>query len=135
MSDPEGELLPAGELGSGDSGIAEVGGSFSSALSIFGCQVFIARGSRAAPDLVSGGVVLSYTIGMTTFVDWILGRGEMLPSRKRFERGLVEVLRASSSDALRMTSLPHPPNSLSEGVIEGGEGGHYCSFGAQDLLA
>jgi len=35
VGDPEGGVLLAGEAGSGDSGIAEVGGSFSSALSIF----------------------------------------------------------------------------------------------------
>jgi hypothetical protein len=59
----------------------------------------------------------------------------MLPSRRRFERCSVEVLPASSSDALRMTPLPDSPNSLREGVIEGGEGGDYGGFGAQDLLA
>ena len=35
VGDPKGGVLMAGEAGSGDSGIAEVGGSFSSALSIF----------------------------------------------------------------------------------------------------
>jgi hypothetical protein len=54
VGDPEGEVLGAGETGSGDSGIAEVGGSFSSGLSIFGCHVFIARGLCTALDLVSG---------------------------------------------------------------------------------
>ena len=61
--DPGGEVLGAGESGSGDSGIAEVGGSFSSGLSIFGCHVFIARGLRAALDLVSGRGAPYYTIG------------------------------------------------------------------------
>src|SRR5882724_7130312 len=51
---PEGEAIMAGETGSGLSGIAEVGGSFSSALSIFGCHVFIARASQAALDLIPG---------------------------------------------------------------------------------
>src|SRR5258708_34277209 len=53
--DPEGEVLKAGETGSGLSGIAEVGGSFSSALSIFECQLFIARALQAALDLIAGG--------------------------------------------------------------------------------
>src|SRR6202171_2307883 len=68
VGDPEGEVLRAGEPGSGVSGIAEVGGSFSSALSIFGCHVFIARGLRAALDLVSGGVARYYTIGCRTLL-------------------------------------------------------------------
>ena len=63
VGDPEGGGLIADETGSGDSGIAEVGGSFSSGLSIFGCHVFIARGLRAALDLVSGLGALCYTIG------------------------------------------------------------------------
>src|SRR6266404_8757050 len=63
VGDPEGEVLGAGETGSADSGIAEVGGNFSSGLSIFGCHVFIARGLRAALDLVSGLSALYYTIG------------------------------------------------------------------------
>ena len=63
VGDPEGEALTAGEAGSADSGIAEVGGNFSSALSIFGCHVFIARGLRAALDLVYEGAALCYTIG------------------------------------------------------------------------
>ena len=63
MGAPAKEVLAAGKPGSGDSGIAEVGGSFSSALSIFGCHVFIARGLRAALDLVSGLGALCYTIG------------------------------------------------------------------------
>src|SRR3981081_4462184 len=86
VGDPEGEVLRAGEPGSGVSGIAEVGGSFSSALSIFGCHVFIARGLRAALDLVSGGGALCYTIGCRTLVigfyggvrccpHWPLGEG------------------------------------------------------------
>jgi hypothetical protein len=62
VGDPEGEALVAGETGSGDSGIAEVGGSFSSGLSIFGCHVFIARGLRTALDLVSGLSAFYYTI-------------------------------------------------------------------------
>ena len=72
VGDPEGGVLIAGETGSGVSGIAEVGGSFSSALSIFGCQVFIARGQRAALDLVSGGVALCYTVGCSAL---LLGSG------------------------------------------------------------
>src|SRR4029077_17591986 len=79
VGDPEGEVLLAGEAGSGASGIAEVGGSFSSALSIFGCQVFIARGLHAALGLVSCCVALCYTLSMPDVVDWILGRGEELP--------------------------------------------------------
>src|SRR5437879_13506277 len=62
VGDPEGGALAAGETGSGDSGIAEVGGSFSSGLSIFGCHVFIARGLRTALDLVSGLSAFYYTI-------------------------------------------------------------------------
>ena len=58
MGDPEGEVFGAAETGSGDSGIAEVGGSFSSGLSIFGCHVFIARGDATAPDLLSEAVAL-----------------------------------------------------------------------------
>src|ERR1700722_295258 len=68
VADPEGEVLDADETGSGDSGIAEVGGSFSSGLSIFGCHVFIARGLGAAPDLVSGGVALGYTVGCSVLL-------------------------------------------------------------------
>src|SRR5579859_739776 len=52
--EPEGEAFTGDETGSGLSGIAEVGGSFSSALSIFGCHVFIARALRAALDLIPG---------------------------------------------------------------------------------
>src|ERR1700719_1628411 len=70
--DPEGEVLTAGDTGSGDSGIAEVGGSFSSGLSIFGCHVFIARGLCTALDLVSGGAAGGYTIGC---VAWVVGFG------------------------------------------------------------
>src|SRR6266404_7028491 len=77
VGDPEGEVLGAGETGSGDSGIAEVGGSFSSGLSIFGCHVFIARGSRAALDLVSGlRSVLHHR--MFSVGNWIPGEGGML---------------------------------------------------------
>ena len=72
MGDPEGEVLLAGEAGSGDSGIAEVGGSFSSGLSIFGCHVFIARGLRAALDLVSGLGALYNIIGLFIVSNWIL---------------------------------------------------------------
>src|SRR6266446_6000563 len=79
VGDPEGEVLLAGETGSGVSGIAEVGGSFSSALSIFGCQVFIARGLRAALDLVSGGGALCYTIRCLTLLIGFLGGVECCP--------------------------------------------------------
>src|SRR5579859_2044958 len=51
---PGGAAITADEPGPEHSGIAEVGGSFSSGLSILGCHVFIARGLHAAPDLVSG---------------------------------------------------------------------------------
>jgi hypothetical protein len=68
VGDPKGGVLMAGEAGSGDSGIAEVGGSFSSGLSIFGCHVFIARGLRAALDLVSRGGALVYTIGCSALL-------------------------------------------------------------------
>ncbi len=59
----------------------------------------------------------------------------MLPSRQRFERCSAEVLRASLSDALRMTPPAHRPNSVAEGVVEGGEGGGDGRLGAQDELA
>src|SRR4029077_8059902 len=107
VDDPEGEVLLADEAASGDSGIAEVGASFSSALSIFWL-----------PSIYSTGVTRRARFGfrrccprrhqrMYDVVDWILGRGEMLPSRQRFERGLVEVLRLPSSGSLRMTVLWH----------------------------
>src|SRR5258708_10645328 len=79
VGDPEGEVLVEGEAGSGDSGIAEVGGSFSSALSIVGCHVFIARGLRAALDLVSGGGALCYTIGCLTLLIGFSGGTECCP--------------------------------------------------------
>ena len=79
VDDPEGEVLDAGETGSGDSGIAEVGGSFSSGLSIFGCHVFIARGLRAALDLVSGRSALYYTIGCLIEVIGFQGGVECCP--------------------------------------------------------
>src|SRR6266851_3433257 len=82
--DPEGEVLLAGEAGSGASGIAEVGGSFSSALSIFGCHVFIARGLSAALDLVSGGVALGYTIGCGTLLIGFWGGTRCCPNSKRW---------------------------------------------------
>src|SRR5258708_8434875 len=76
---PGGEVLVEGQGGSGDSGIAEVGGCFSSALSIFGCHVFIARGLRAALDLVTGGGALCYTIGCLTLLIGFLGGVECCP--------------------------------------------------------
>src|SRR5258707_15636134 len=77
--DPEGEVLKAGETGSGLSGIAEVGGSFSSALSIFECQLFIARALRAALDLIAGGAALGAPGGFAVG-GWAWGRDGGLPA-------------------------------------------------------
>src|ERR1700694_1378183 len=76
--DPEGRVLLAGEAGSGLSGIAEVGGSFSSALSIFGCHVFIARALQAALDLIPGDPVEGTQPG-GALVYWIPREHGMLP--------------------------------------------------------
>src|SRR5579859_3740161 len=73
----EGKAL-ASETGSGLSGIAEVAGSFSSGLSIFGCQVFIARALRAAPDLIPGGAA-SMHHRERSVANWIPGAGGVLP--------------------------------------------------------
>src|ERR1700680_1023594 len=74
----EGEAFTAGETGSGLSGIAEVGGSFSSALSIFGCHVFIARALQAALDLIPGDPVEGTQPGVA-LVHWIPREHGMLP--------------------------------------------------------
>src|ERR1700674_5003026 len=50
-------------------------------------------------------------------VDWILGRGGVLPKRRRF------------------WALAHPPNSIGEGVVDTGEGGGDGCFSAQNELA
>src|SRR5216684_4285465 len=111
--DPEGEVLKAGDTGSGLSGIAEVGGSFSSALSIFGCQVFIARALRAALDLIAGGAAWGAPAGFAVG-SWIRSRDGVLPAIHFSGVGWVEVLRASSpfahsaqgkSDALMTTEF------------------------------
>src|SRR6266849_2845521 len=79
--DPEGEVLKAGETGSGLSGIAEVGGSFSSALSIFGCHVFIARALRAALELIAGGAAWGAPAGCGALVIGFGGGAERCPWR------------------------------------------------------
>src|SRR6266478_9647066 len=76
--DPEGEVLATGKTGSGDSGIAEVGGSFSSALSIFWLPCIYSTGVARRARFDSQRCDFDATSGIAVG-SWIQWRREVLP--------------------------------------------------------
>src|SRR6266849_7780684 len=85
--DPEGEALATGETGSGDSGIAEVGGSFSAALSIFWLPCIYSTGVARRARFDSQRCDFDATRGIAVG-SWIPWRREVLPLPGRFANRL-----------------------------------------------